>query len=264
MFKQNKGSAEKPKAVSYFNEFPSNFLKPYGKADSPPDDDTVSRRTNPISGEWFLRPRIAMSEFAETLTENLKLLKDDNLTLVNTAEFATISKSVQPMLDALSRLNTKTREVPTKEDINTVMSYLYDNHQQLDKSIEEMFTVGGALFTTAIQYIVARSIISQPTKFAEKLVLENENTKEFRREKDVKALRNFLQQECLGSCAQTSAKTSKSNPRRALLKELRRCDDLAQEEATTDVAKEATSEDLAAEATTSHRKRGKTNTVLCY
>ena len=89
-----------------------------------PDDDTVSRRTIPISWEWFLRPWVAVNEFAETLTENLKLPKDDNLTLVNTAKFATISQNVQPMLDAISCLNTRTREVSTKEDINTIMSYL--------------------------------------------------------------------------------------------------------------------------------------------
>ena len=39
MYQQSKGSAEKPKAVSYFNQFPRNFLKPYGKADSPPDEE---------------------------------------------------------------------------------------------------------------------------------------------------------------------------------------------------------------------------------
>jgi hypothetical protein len=69
-----------------------------------------------------------------------------------------------------------------------------------------MFVVGGAMFSTAIQYIVVRSIISQPTKFTEKLVLENESTKDFKREKDVKALRRLLVQECLGNSAQTPAK----------------------------------------------------------
>ena len=127
MYKQNKGTPEKPKAVSYFNQFPSNFLKPYGKADSAPDDDTISRRTNPISCEWLFRPRVAMSEFAETITENLQLLQDDNLALVNTSKFASISDSGAPMLDALSRLNTKTKLLSSKRDINTVMTYLCDN-----------------------------------------------------------------------------------------------------------------------------------------
>jgi hypothetical protein len=168
------------------------------------------------------------------MTENLQLLQDDKLVLVYTSKFATISDSVAPMLDALSRLNTKTKLVPSKRDINTVMTYLYDNEQALDKSIEEMFVVGGALFSTAIQYIVARSIISQPTKLADKLVLENENTKEFKRGKDVKALRCLLEQECLENCPQTSSQSSNSHPRRALLQQLQddSDDDVAQEETT--------------------------------
>ena len=59
------------------------------------------------------------------------------------------------MLDALSRLNSKTKELPTNEDITEVMSYMYDNKQKLDKSVDEMFVVGCAMFNTAIQYIVA-------------------------------------------------------------------------------------------------------------
>jgi hypothetical protein len=74
-------------AGSYFNQFPSNFLTPYGKADSPQDDGTIRRRTNPISCEWSLRPKVAMSELAETVTENINVLKQDNLTLLETSRF---------------------------------------------------------------------------------------------------------------------------------------------------------------------------------
>ena len=135
------------------------------------------------------------------------------------------------MLHALSRLNTKTKEVPNKEDIATVMSYMYDNTQMLDKTIEEMFLVKGAMFTTAIQYIVARSIMSNRTSCSEKFVLESENSEEFKSKHDVKSLRNFLQQECLGNSNQSSGHTSISTGRRALLQELED-DDLPQQQST--------------------------------
>ena len=183
MYKQNKGSTEKPKTVSYFNQFPSNFLKPYGKGDSLADEDTISRQTNPISCKWFLRPRAGMSEFAETVTENLNLLKDENLTLIKTSKFAPITENIQTMLDSLSRLNTKNKKPSTKEDVKTVMSFLYNDEQQLDQSVNKMFTVGAAMYTTAIQYMVARSLLSQPAKLAEKLVLENQNVKNSRETK---------------------------------------------------------------------------------
>ncbi|CAB3992168.1 Hypothetical predicted protein [Paramuricea clavata] len=142
------------------------------------------------------------------MTENLQLLQDKKITMVNTSKIATISDSVTPMLHALTHLNTKTKDVPTKRDIHTVMTYLYDNEQALDKSIEEMFEVSRAMFATAIQYMVARSIIKK---------------------------------ECLENCPQTSSGSSNLHPRRALLQQLQADDseddhDVAQQ-ATTSVRK---------------------------
>lgn len=59
------------------------------------------------------------------------------------------------------------------------MSFLYNPNQPLDQAVEEMFLVGAAMFSTATQYIVARSLMSDPVKFAEKLILQNEESKQF-------------------------------------------------------------------------------------
>ena len=111
-----------------------------------------------------------------------------------------MSEEIKPFLNALNHLNNNKnskeknhRTAPTKDDIKTVMSFLYDCNHSLDKAVAEMFILGGAMFTTAIQYIVARSIMTEPAKFAEKLVLENEGSKEFKKGRDVKALRRFLE-----------------------------------------------------------------------
>ena len=90
---------------SYFNQFPANFLKPYGKADSPPDEDTISRRIKPISCEWFLCPKVAMSEFAETITQNMEILKDEHMKYIDASKFSEMSQQIKPLLNALNRLN---------------------------------------------------------------------------------------------------------------------------------------------------------------
>ena len=167
-----------------------------------------------------------MSEFAETLPENMKLLQDDNLKVIHSSIFTEMAEQIPPTLDSLSRLNTKSKDVSHKEDTKTVLSFLYNNDQPLDKAVEEMFLVGGALFSTAIQYLVARSILSDPKTFAEKVVLENEASKEFKKAKHVKALRQLLQTECRGDSSHLSTSTgSTSNVRRALLHELEDSDD---------------------------------------
>ena len=54
-----------------------------------------------------------------------------------------------------------------------VMSTLYDAENPLDKAAEEMFLVRNAIFTTAIQYIVTRSLFTDPSMLADKLVKED-------------------------------------------------------------------------------------------
>ena len=61
----------------------------------------------------------------------------------------------------------------TKADIKMVMSTLYDAENPLDNAAEEMFLVRNAIFTTAIQYIVTRSLFTDPSMLADKLVKED-------------------------------------------------------------------------------------------
>ena len=223
--------------MNFFNQFALNFLRPYGPALPVPDDETISRRTNQVSCEWFLRPDIAMSEFAESITANLKILQKDNLKLVKKAKFSTIANGIAPMLEALDRLNKKPKKQnedpeeeeekprPTKDDIKTVLSTLYDADNPLDKAAEEMFLVGNAMFTTAIQYIVARSLFSDPATLAKKLVKEDPSAKAFKNCPSVKGLRDYLHAECVDK------PTTTSRPRTSLMKQLEDSSD--DEEQTT-------------------------------
>jgi hypothetical protein len=74
MYRQRTNPQESPKAVHYFQHFPSNFLRPYGPADSQPAEATLMRRIVPLNWKWLLRPKVAASEFAQTIDENLDML----------------------------------------------------------------------------------------------------------------------------------------------------------------------------------------------
>ena len=96
-------SPENPKAVSFFNHFPSNFLRPYGLASEAPDSDAIIRRTNPKSCEWLLRPAIAMSEFAQTLVENMEFLKTTDSKFVRSKRMKEAVDNMQPFLNCLQK-----------------------------------------------------------------------------------------------------------------------------------------------------------------
>ena len=93
MLKKPNLTPEKGKAVAYCNQFPSNFLKPYGRAAETPTPETINKRTNSISCEWFIHPKVAMSEFGATLVENLSLLKDHSSPLLRRSKFVELLPS---------------------------------------------------------------------------------------------------------------------------------------------------------------------------
>jgi hypothetical protein len=89
-----------PKAVHYFQHFPSNFLRPYGPAHSQPAEATLMRRIVPLNCEWLLRPKVAASEFAQTIDENLDMLTKSESKFIKPRHF----KSMQTTLSPLSKL----------------------------------------------------------------------------------------------------------------------------------------------------------------
>ncbi len=59
--------------------FSQELLRPYGKVDAPPSDDTIFTRINPSSCEWLCPPAVAASEFAATVSENLEIVQESPL-----------------------------------------------------------------------------------------------------------------------------------------------------------------------------------------
>ena len=66
-------------SVAYFNHFRKDFIQAYGLARKTQSFDavTLSQRLNNFNCEFFIRPQIAISEFAETLSANLKYIEEN-------------------------------------------------------------------------------------------------------------------------------------------------------------------------------------------
>ena len=59
------------RVVNYFNHFPRQRLIPYGQVSESTPDKTMVDKANLINCEYLLRPKIGMSEFAETVQTNM-------------------------------------------------------------------------------------------------------------------------------------------------------------------------------------------------
>lgn len=107
------------------DESDSNFLRPYGLADSGPSEETIFRRLAPLNCEWLLRPLIAASEFADTISQNLNYLSENNNPIIENETFKEMKNNLSPFMGSLQRLNTQTDNGPAKpSDIKQLMKTL--------------------------------------------------------------------------------------------------------------------------------------------
>ena len=128
-------------------------------------------------------------------------------------------QSSKPFLDAFNSLNSTSENNATTEDIKTVMRYMHDENNSLECIVDGMFLLGGAMFTTAIHYMVTRNIMGDPQAYAKKLESDHCPTKDFKSQADVKDFKAFLQQQCLIEEREASTSTGFPVSRKRLLEE---------------------------------------------
>ena len=137
------GKARSPGGgVSFFQQFTRQFIRPYGEADGPPSPETVLKRVKPYSCEWLLRPKVALSELSETVTKNIKVItqKDQKVFAPETAK-----KFVSEMSDLNRSLKKLHKDVVTSaslKDVVDVLKFLFQDHEEQDSIVDEMFHVG--------------------------------------------------------------------------------------------------------------------------
>ena len=189
--KETQSDTRESQGGGLFQTVSLNFLKPYGRAAEPPTQKTINKCTNSISCEWFLCPKVAMSGFAATMVENLSVLKDHKSPFVKTSKFSQLVKSSEAFLDALNSLNTKTEANPTIDDVKKVMHYIYDESNAMEGIVDDMFVLGGAMFATAIHYMVTRNVLSDPQAYATKLESDDHATKKLKTQANSKGFKSL-------------------------------------------------------------------------
>ena len=96
---------KKEDSVGYFNHFRKDFIRPYGLAHDVQsfDEVTLTRTLNNFNCEFFTRPQIAISEFAETISANLKYI-EQNLEILEPKSievFLKKAKKIEPYIAIL-------------------------------------------------------------------------------------------------------------------------------------------------------------------
>ena len=97
--------------VPFFNHFRKDFIRPYGLAHNEASFDpaTLSPRLNNINCEFYLRPQIAISEFAETIPVKLKYV-EENLEILDTQSISAFIRKTKKIEPSLKILDTKQKD----------------------------------------------------------------------------------------------------------------------------------------------------------
>ena len=143
------------------DQFPKNFLRPYVPVEKPPSEAIVFKRIKPISCEWLKRTKVAMSEMVETLNTNMDILMNKQTTLLSKEGMQKYQRKLKPLVKSIANLDNKNQPNATSGDVKGVLKFFVGADNETDALIDEAMEVGAALFVTATQLTVARTLFLQ-------------------------------------------------------------------------------------------------------
>ena len=160
--------AKKLKGVGYFQHFPKNFLKPYGRAESFQADAIALSRLCPEGCEWLRRPHVATSELCSTITENIPLLQEDSL-LLGKNKIRSFISNIQPLALTLENFHKDSLTSPSDLDKRSLLFNLLNIAPDLAFQLNSCIEIGAAHFSIGLNIRVAHLLISNPEKYADLL-----------------------------------------------------------------------------------------------
>ena len=93
-------------------------------------------------------------------------------------------------MNALNKTNTES--IATTTDVKDVLHSMLDN-DDLDKEMEKILLVSGAMFATSTNYLVSNSIVRHPKEFSKLVIGENNRpAASFRQLGSVQSMKNYV------------------------------------------------------------------------
>ena len=158
-FSPAKHNQNSPRSVGFFQQFTRPFLRPYAEIEKSPVAETVFKRVQPFTCEWLLRPKVALSELSETLAKNVDVIADKEQKAVTADAVRKLVSGTKSLRKSLHVLHKGHVSSAKEKDVIDTLKELFQEDDELDSVLEEMFHIGAAMFVTATHVIVAKALI---------------------------------------------------------------------------------------------------------
>ena len=178
--------------VVWFSQALRNFITPYGLAKAAPQPTEMIARLKPFTSEWLVRPNIAISEYAETISANLPFLRENAEDTLKSEYIEMLENHFAPMTNSLDALNKKTPSTPTTTDAKDIVKSLVTENN-LDSAMEDLFKVSATVFAISGNYIMATRVLCHPKQFAHAIDgTKGKVSEEFKRTGSASAMKDYL------------------------------------------------------------------------
>lgn len=174
--------------VQYFSHFPRQRLKPYGEIKEPTSDSVMVEKASRLNCEYVIRPSVALSEMADTVTSNLQTLRENLRSLDETK----IITEVEKMNEVTKMFNTHSKEPVTPSDVHNLSRYCIDDETdgESDAIFDKMEHVGMLMYVIGSQQKQLRSLVRNPPEYSRKC--DNLSVRhEFKHNPTLKTLKNW-------------------------------------------------------------------------
>ncbi|KXJ07946.1 hypothetical protein AC249_AIPGENE7012 [Exaiptasia diaphana] len=150
------------KKVSYFGHFPHYFLKPYGGQQRINTNTELLGKLNTKNCEWLLRPNVALSEYAQTIQENLQIVQNSTVFTDDVKE--SLQTKLAPLEQTLQNLNSNDK---------TTSPNSQDGDDNFDNYLAEMMYALSALYVATVQMRAMRAIMTHTDSYATKIACDH-------------------------------------------------------------------------------------------
>ena len=147
----------------WYNHFPNQLMRPYRKIEAALTTKQIKETLNPKNCEWFTRPKVAMSEMAETCSENIEGARQ---VLRRWSQDDIISMMVK-YKDAVHPLNTKNDALVTPEVVSKIMQFHRTNKPNEVKFFEDTERLGNISFLMGTHFRSLRTLILNMKDYAQ-------------------------------------------------------------------------------------------------
>ena len=147
-----------------------------------------------------------MSELAQTTADTIDSLKQMKKPIMDAEALDSLAATIKPLNDLLQplKINEGSSEA-TQSNVKAAVRSFLEPNEKLDKMMNKIYLTASNLLTLSTQYLVTKSLLTNPQMFAEKVHATEVSDATFKKSKDIKGMKNFM----IDACILKSAKARK-------------------------------------------------------